>query len=201
MTAPKFKIVVVVGNTSSGKTTISTYLKDKYFFAEFHPYGFRKRQLEEHYGCPDLDTQEGKRFTPKDLFVNMEAIMDSEYHLYKDLDPFYTARRLRGDLSSTLEYEDAFIADYQDVCVVSIRNPAEVIELLQCISEYKDSHQPFFFRVDRPGYTGSSTDNNLTKIWSIFNSAYPLDCYILRNLLGVDYLYMQVEEMLDLKTV
>ena len=186
---PQHKIIILQANTYSGKTEVSNFLESTLGIKEFHPYGFRKRQLENHYKCPNLDTQEGKNFIPDGMSVSMQELMVSEYHHYVEIDPFFTTRVLRDNLSELVDTKGT-------VCVVSIRNIPEVLELFKVLWAHKYTHEPYFIRINRPGYNGSTSDDKMERIWQLYNLNYVSSCFVVNNDSTLDSLFEQVKQIL-----
>ena len=186
---PQHKIMVLQANTSSGKTEVSKFLEKTLGIPEFHPYGFRKRQLEKHYRCPNLDTQEGKNFIPEGMEITMQEFMVSEYHHYVKVDPFFTTRVLKDNLSELVDNKGS-------VCVVSIRNIPEVLELFKVLRAHKYTHEPYFIRINRPGYDGSTSDEKMEDIWKLYNLNYWSNCFVVDNDSTVENLFEQVKQII-----
>lgn len=113
-------LILVHGVTGSGKSEVCNYLESEYGIINFHPFGFVKRQLEEHYELPygALDTRAGKDHKADGANSTMQEIMIDLYHFYRKHDQRYCTRNLRREVPRLLEKHH--------VIMQGIRNPEEV---------------------------------------------------------------------------
>ena len=127
----KQKIVVLAGNTGTGKSLVSSYLKDHHRFVEFVPFRFYKKFLEEMYSCPNLDTIAGKEFVPAGMKIDMQQYMVNFFHFAEENDPFFTTRKMSGDLPY-------LVATGSDIVISSVRPLGEINFLLGFLEKTYD---------------------------------------------------------------
>lgn len=186
------RICVFQGVTGSGKTTASQYLQTWHGFTEFHPYGFRKRELEDLYNPPgDLESMIGKNYIPPGMNITLHQLMIEEYKFYKRIDPHFTARRLNQDLNK-------MIALGESIAVVSIRSLAEVNKLMRSLvfAEY-EGYTLYFFDIYREDSTRRESDELNEEISIVYENAFPDRYFKIENRVK-DSFCMQVRSICDL---
>jgi hypothetical protein len=148
------KIVVVSGNTDTGKSTISNYLRDHHRFKEFVPYAFYKRFLEDTYQCPSLETDEGKAFVPPGMEMDMKQYTVNHFHWMAENDPYFTTRKMSVDLPN-------LISSGADIVISGVRNLPEINFLMTFLKKTynPDLVEYYFINVSREGRLGRTSDH------------------------------------------
>jgi hypothetical protein len=151
----KPQLVILHGNTGTGKTAGSEILQE-YGYVEVHPFGFTKRFLEDLYECPNLDTQEGKKYSPPGVPWTMQLLMVDMFSYWAKTDPYYTSRKLRQTLIDHFERGVS-------VCLVSLRNHAEIDSVIDVVDAMGISS--LCVQLEREGQDGVISDRNMQDLF------------------------------------
>ena len=157
-------LVVLHGVSSSGKSSVCDYMRQKYGWTTIHPIEDLKNFLASHYSCPSLDTEEGKAFVPdKARFGTMQNLMVKLYHFFKEEDPYFSSRQLTQLLKSHYHSLPG-----TNLITGSIRNPAEVEAIAN--SPYK---RKIWINLSRanPNRSEETSDENYWFILGLANAS------------------------------
>jgi hypothetical protein len=181
-------IYVAHGKTGAGKTKVANYLESEYGVRHYHPFGFEKRFEENLCDMSEgfLDTVEGKNAPiPNNESENMQAFMVAKYHFYKEWMPGRTSLAMRRHLPKLLEYND--------ICVVSLRNIAEV----EALVDIRDAghHQLIVFSLHRESAKLETSDENYGTIkdmlWTSGNMMFPVN-----NNFSLEHLHTMLDDII-----
>lgn len=181
-------IYVAHGRTGTGKTEVANYLQQRYSIQHFHPIGFMKRFEEKLCGLPEgsLDLQEGKNApVPTNENKNMQEYMVALYHFYKVWMPGRSSLNMRRELPELLKNGN--------VCVVSLRNLAEIDALM----EIKESglHKLITLSLHREVAINETSDENYQdirhKLWTCSDMMFPVN-----NNFELRYLHYMIDDIL-----
>lgn len=123
------KVVVLFGNSGSGKSTCAEFMKERYGYIHTPCIGHIKRYYEKIYKLPPraLDTYEGKAIIPAGMTCSLGQMLEKLYHFWAEVDPCHSVRGLEDILCDLIE-------NNLNVVIEGVRNPAEV-ELIDHLKE------------------------------------------------------------------
>ncbi len=163
-------LVIVLGNSRSGKDALADYLVENHGYKVEHPlmgfYGY----LESHFGLPKGSIREGsgKKFV---ISPNGDTISDF-------LIAFYHTCNDKG-IVWTKPYMDNLVENInQNTVITGVRKVHEWEAIKKGF--YSGNYNLIPVLVSRPGADGYSTDDMLSKIWLEVNKL-AVDCYSINN--------------------
>lgn len=192
------KLLLVLGKSGAGKTTVANYLEEKEWY-HFHPLNFLKRWLEPHYDLEykDLDTQEGKSKIPLGMSISMQEYLVNLFHFMKINDPFFTSRNIPNEITqvfweaSTIEPNEYIISGI--VCV-GFRNEAEIQALFSIVEEHDISLT--VLEINRPLLDEVTSDESYYDIREMILQK-GLDIHSIENSGSIEELLKNVDTVLS----
>jgi hypothetical protein len=169
------KLIICLGLSQSGKSTLGNFLSSDSDWYNFHVIEDLKRAQEKHFGYPEgyLDTTEGKEsFVPGTEITNQSWMIDL-FHFWNERVPNYSSFYIKNRLSELLIYTES------SIFIQGVRQIHELKTIFSTINFYQEEYNEVWtlntqiLHLQRDSQKMESSDSNLQNLIQFSTSAFP----------------------------